>query len=105
MQEVQEQQPAARRSRSDKGLPRRRSLLLSRAASARFVRVAAQLKGGEEELAYLLEPYIDQLFAGELHDRVVTEDTGDALFRPVGALEDLALAGVAKRMKGEASDG
>lgn len=98
---MQEQQPAGRRSRSDKGLPRRRSLLLSRAASARFVRVAAQLKGGEEELAEILEPWIDALFAGELVRGGFLTIDGPVNGEP---LEDLALAGIEKRMKGEASN-
>lgn len=91
---TEEGQSSGRKPRSDRGLPKRKSLLLSRAASARFTRVAAELKGGEEELAALLEPWIDKLFGGEL----AYNEAGEA-----DSLEELALAGVAARMKGEAA--
>lgn len=92
-----DQAGTTRKPRSDKGttrLPPRKSLLLSRAASARFARVAGQLKGGEEELAELLEGVVDKLFAGMLLEMTAGEP------RQLGCLEDLALAAVAARMKG-----
>lgn len=81
-----------RRSRSDAGLPRKKSLTLSRAASARFARVAAQLKGGEAEFAELLEPILERLFDGKL----VSVGDGDG---SGPTLEDLAVAAIAARMK------
>jgi hypothetical protein len=90
--------PAAKKRRSDAGLPRRRSLLLSRAASARFVRVAACLPGGEEELAKVLEPWLDQLFCGDLvvsGDDSVRGEAGDGL-----TLEEMALEYQRAQMKG-----
>lgn len=80
-----------RKKRSDAGLPRRRSLLLSRAASARFVRVAACLPGGEEELVRVLEPWLDRLVQGEL--AIVGCEAGRNL-------EEIVIAYQRERMKG-----
>lgn len=92
-----------RAPRSDRGLPKRRTLTLSRAASARFARVAAALPGGEKELEAMLEPIVERLFNGDLHDRVV-DDTGDAIYRPVGPLHELALQAQRARMIGGADE-
>lgn len=87
----------SRRPRADRGLPRRKALLLSRAASARFSRVAKALPGGEAELAAILEPWIDQLFNG---DFVTAADGAGRGAR----LENMVLTAVAAKMKG-AADG
>lgn len=87
-----------RAPRSDKGLPRRRSLLLSRWASARFVRVAAALPGGEEELAGMLEPIVEELFAGSYFRS--TGSMGAEVWSQVGPLHELALQAQRQRMIG-----
>ena len=74
-------------------------LRLSRAASARFIRVSKGLVGGEEELAELLEPVLEKLFQGELYEADTRNPSGGHV--RLGDLEDITLAAVGAKMRGE----